>query len=377
MIGRAPSAARDLFDNGGLFSRLQHGVSRMHQLVKTGPVASIPAPSPTHVYECAFYRPASQSRSRQSSSDETPKAPSTVADADCFDLVVTGLDGISILVASFLDGRSLARMQFVNRSWRAFITLHHEELFQDLLRREFDTVITSSTTIKSYLLSLRHELGRELAHCHYVEHAHAALERYCTEIEPENHGFVAMFCDIVRFRDPRIARFVADRRKGAMNMVVTATPEHVLAFRRASPDAGQIAFVPFDNPHWPQFDLPRIQFPGFMGYAFDHVEIVPGYEALKETVVKAALKELMLFDTAENAAAYGAAVGKPPFAAIVGGTEQAPNYHMTFSNPLREELRHLSISGRIDVLNQRIALVDHSLSHLAWPQQFMNLKYRR
>lgn len=99
-----------------------------------------------------------------------------------------------------------------------------------------------------------------------------------------------------------------------------------------------------------------------MGYAFEHVEMVKGYEAFKHTVVKSILKEMMLFDTAENAAAYGRSVGKPPYAAIVGGTEDTHNYGLAFSNPLREELTYLSIRERIAVLMRRIAAVDHSIT---------------
>ncbi|RLN63269.1 hypothetical protein BBP00_00004261 [Phytophthora kernoviae] len=128
-------------------------------------------------------------------------------------------------------------------------------------------------------------------------------------------------------------------------MVLAATPDHVMEFRKRSSYVGPITFVPVDNPLWPVFQSPAVEAPGFLGYAFDYVSMVEGYEALKDTVVKSILKELMIFDTTENAAAYGRSIGRAPYAAIledqdaqvqVGQTERTS--HLTFSSPLRQTL---------------------------------------
>ncbi|RMX70074.1 hypothetical protein KXD40_006690 [Peronospora effusa] len=180
-----------------------------------------------------------------------------------------------------------------------------------------------------------------------------------------------MFCDIIEFHDPRIARFVAWKRQSALSMVLAATPDHVMNFRKQSSYIGPITFVPVDNPLWPVFTSSIVDTPGFMGYAFDHVTMVEGYEALKDTVVKSILKELMIFDTTENAAAYGRRIGRPPYAAIlededaqeqVGLTERTS--HLSFSSHLRQQLAKYPIAERIRRLQSKIKAVDDRIASM-------------
>ncbi|TMW65583.1 hypothetical protein Poli38472_008225 [Pythium oligandrum] len=368
MIGRQPTAARTLFGftNSDRFARFQQSVQNRFEQLTTATIASAHGsiPPPPGSVSCALQSTFASSNGGKLVREDSKT--STKAEAENSDLVLIGIDGISLHIASFLDGQSLGRMQLVNRSWHQFVSQHRDGLLQALLDRCFETVITSSNTFKTFLFTLRHELDLELAHTRYIEHTHAALEDYCSKTEPTNHGFIAMFCDIIRFRDPRIARFVAHRRQAALGMVLTSTPDHVYAFRRRCKYAGPITFVPVDNPHWPEFDLPPVNFPGFLGYAFEHVEMVKGYESLKYTVVKSILKELMLFDTTENAEAYGRAIGREPFAAVLDAEHTGPNYHLTFSNPLREELRHLPVRERVQRLLKRIEAIDHSISRCSY-----------
>ncbi|KAJ0404806.1 hypothetical protein P43SY_003482 [Pythium insidiosum] len=362
MIGRAPDAARELFSFkqgllGRVHDRLHVGLQRLTSTssIALSPRTTLETGSTACALDSAFV-----CNAQAATKPRGPTMMSTL-DPDSSDFVVTGLEGISIQIAMFLDGTSLARMQLVNRSWRRFILQHRDALLSLLLERTFQTVVPSSTVYKSFLLSMRHEIDLEIAHLRCIRSLHETLEEYCTKIEPENHGFVAMFCDIIRFRDPHIARFVAQRRHYALSMVLVSTPEHVQAFRRRCPNAGPVAFVPIDNPHWPQFDLPAVDATGFLGYAFDHVEVVRGYESLKQTVVKSILKEMMLFDTKENAHDYGVSIGRAPYAAVRDG-EVDHTFHLRFSNPLREELRHLPVKERIAILSKRIQSFDHSMS---------------
>lgn len=349
-----------------LFGRVQSGVLRLQhnvhaQLQQLAVGTPPPAASPSCALQSMFVRAASplEASSRPQS---VPVSPASSTDSDTSE-VLTDMDGVSLLIASFLDGETLARVQSVSRAWRKFVLQHRDELYSRLLS-DFPTVVPSSSAFKTYLFSLRHALDVELQHSLTVQPVHEALEQYCTEVEPMNHGFVAMFCDIVEFRDPKIARFVAWKRQSALSMVLVATPEHVKAFRRRSTYVGPITFVPVDNPNWPDFQSPAVDFPGFLGYAFDHATMVPGYESLRETVVKSILKELMLFDSEEAATAYGLAIGSTPFAAVVNDEATTEllsargHSQLTFSSPLRRRLTHLSVNDRIQHLRARIEAVD-------------------
>lgn len=284
------------------------------------------------------------------------------AGSDSSDLLLTALDGVSLHIAGFLTAQELYNVQLVNHSWRQFVLVNRDELFGALLQANtFFKVIPSSSAFKSYALSLRHELENELFHTKAVQPTHAALEKYCSVTEPMDHGFIAMFCDILEFTDPRVARFVGFKRHYALNVVLAATPNHVNAFRKRSDYTRPIAFVPVRNPNWPEFELPQIDFPGFMGYAFEFVRMVSGYESLKETVAKSILRDLMIFDTSEHAAAYGASIGRQPFAAILDETLGDPSLHLTFSSPLRRKLSHLSIAERIQHIEERLRAIDACL----------------
>ncbi|RLN86462.1 hypothetical protein BBJ28_00004703 [Nothophytophthora sp. Chile5] len=367
MVTRA--SALDLFgfvQSGA--SRLQHSVNQqLHQLstsLASPSSLALVSVSPSCSFRSTFVCDSDHDHTALCSSD----AHATTVSAQRR-LQALSIDDVALLLVSFLDGEDLARMQAVNTAWRAFIQQYHEPLYRSLVeeRGVFHTVITSSSAFKSYLFSLRHQLDRELAHTHAVQPTHAALESYC--VTTENHGFVAMFCDLIEFQDPRIARFVAWKRQSALSMVLAATPDHVMAFRKRSSFVGPITFVPVDNPLWPAFESPAVDAPGFLGYAFDHVTMVKGYEALQDTVVKSILKELMLFDTAEHAAAYGHRVGRTPYAAImddedtqvlIGQAERAN--HLTFSSPLRRRLSKYPVAERIRRLYAKIKAVDDCIA---------------
>lgn len=303
----------------------------------------------------------------------TPESPSCSGEDTSG--VLTEMDGVSLLIASFLDGESLAHVRAVSRSWREFVNQHREALYSQLLttpRCEFPSVIASSCAFKSYLFSLRDALDVELQHTLAIEPIATALEDFSAQ-DRSRHGFVAMFCDLIEFRDPRIARFVAHKRQSALSMVLARTPEDVTAFRRRSHFVGPITFVPIDNPHWPQYEPspPLDDCPGFLGYAYDHATVVPGYESLKRSVVKSILKELMLFDSQENAAAYGRRIGAAPFAAIVSDDEAGAGGRgyggcpLVFSSPLRRRMRHLTAGERVQRLEARIEAVDRCiLAHM-------------
>lgn len=281
------------------------------------------------------------------------------------DLLLTALDGISLHIATFLNVQELYSVQLVNRSWRQFVLVNREELFGALLLAgTFSKVIPSNSAFKSFALSLHHELENELFHTKAIQPTHAALEKYCSTTEPSDHGFIAMFCDIIEFTDPRVGRFVSFKRHHALNVVLAATPNHVNAFRKRSEYTRPIAFVPVHNPNWPEFDLPQISFPGFLGYAFEFVRMAPGYESLKETVVKSILRDLMIFDTSEHAAAYGASIGRQPFAAILDETLSDPNLHLTFSSPLRRQLSQWPIAARTQRIEERMRAIDVCLIDL-------------
>lgn len=297
--------------------------------------------------------PTAQARSRSNSN----------ANADSSDLLLTALDGVSLHIAGFLDAQALYHIQLVNRSCREFVVAHRETLYRALLPHAFERVVPSSTAFKSYMLSLRHELMLELLHTNAVAPTYAALETYCSHTAPLDHGFIAMFCDIVEFTDARVARFVSMKRHHALSVVLAATADHVNSFRKRSEYTQPVAFVPVCNPNWPAFELPVIDdVPGFLGYAFDYVCMAPGYEALKDTVVKSILRDLMIFDTTEHAAAYGAAIGRPPFAAILDADDvvnrSSAALDMRFSTPLRRALQHLPIAERIRALEARLQALD-------------------
>uniref|UniRef100_A0AAV1UQL3 F-box domain-containing protein n=1 Tax=Peronospora matthiolae TaxID=2874970 RepID=A0AAV1UQL3_9STRA len=283
------------------------------------------------------------------------------------------IDEVTFLVLSFLDGASLSRVQGVSTIWRIFIQQYREPIYRALIRgsQACDQAISSSSSFKSYLCMLRYDLDRELTHTLAVHPTHEILEHYC-KLTTE-HGFVAMFCDIIEFRDPEIARAVARKRQSALSTVLTATPDHVMKFRKGSRYVGPITFVPIDNPLWPEFDFLPIDTPGFMGYAFDHVVMVEGYQTLKNTIVKSILKDLMIFDTAASAEAYGDTIGQAPYAAIlevedarVHSVQLERDDQLSFSSPLR---RHLAdkypFAERVQRLQEKIKAVGDCIAATA------------
>lgn len=357
-----------------LIDRVHSGVQRLQQNVhaQLQLLASASSPAPTDASWAlqSMFVPHTSPRVRTrvpSTSDSPSHSGEDVSG------MLTEMDGVSLLIASYLDGETLAHVCAVSRAWRAFVHQHREALYSQLLATphcEFPSVIASSCAFKSYLFSLRDALDVELQHTLAVEPVASALEQFCA-LDRGHNGFVAMFCDLIEFRDPRIARFVAHKRQSALSMVLARTPEDVTTFRKRSHFVGPITFVPIDNPHWPRFEPspPLDDCPGFLGYAYDHATIVPGYESLQRPVVKPIMKELMLFDSQEHAAEYGRRIGVAPFAAIVSDDDDGAHDGrrdrsvgpLTFSTPLRRRMRHLTAKERVQRLKARIEDVDRCI----------------
>ena len=363
-----------------LFGLVQSGASRMQQSVSEHlrVLSSTLATSP---WETILHNAAVSSVSHFRSTfvqcppkdfevSSTPrKAATLVIDSKrCLqDLLI---NEVTFLVLSFLDGESLSRVQGVSTAWHVFIQQHRELIYRTLIkeRRVFDEAINTSSSFQSYLGLLRYELDQELAHAHAVRPTHEILEHYCKYTD--QHGFVAMFCDILEFRDPTIARAVARKRQSALSTVLVATPGHVMKFRKRSSYVGPITFVPIDNPLWPGVNTPPVNTPGFVGYAFDLVTMVEGYQPLKNTIVKSILKDLMIFDTTENAEAYANTIGQSPYAATleiegaqryVGQLERAN--HLSFSTQLRRQLADkYPFADRIRRLKAKIKAVDNCIA---------------
>lgn len=355
------TAARDLFASG--VSRLQGSVHhQLQQFSAPQPVAAVTMKSTSTTLRSAFVHTTYQAQ------EQSLRVPVSSAQNDCSgkaELLVTALDGVSLHIAEFLTAQDLCLMQRVGRSWNEFVKANRDHLYSALVANQFKVAAPQpSTAFRTYLSLFNAELQAEFLHCQSIAGIHSALEHYCTEAEPSDHGFVAMFCDIVQFDDPMIARFVAWKRQSALNMVLAATPDHVHAFRKRSKYVGPIAFVPVDNPNWPQFEPPVVNAPGCLGYAFDRVKMVPGYESLKDTVAKSILKELLIFDTQENAAAYGLSIGREPYAAILDTEPQEARYRnaMRFSSPLRQKLQEFPVQKRIVLLQECIQAVNFTIS---------------
>ncbi|KAI9908242.1 hypothetical protein PsorP6_003015 [Peronosclerospora sorghi] len=288
-------------------------------------------------------------------------------------LDVSSIDDLLLTVVSYLDGETLSRLSRVNTAWHRFMQQYREPLYRSLMRGATYVDHTPRrpprSAFQSYLLALRDDVARELAHTFAVLASHQALEAYC-RATPE-HGFVAMFCDLVEFPDARLGRLVAWKRQSALGIVLAATPARVQDFRKHSRYCGPITFVPVENPHWPVSPLTPVEARGCMGYAIEHVRMVKGYEAVKETVVASIFKDLLIFDTTAHAAAYERSRGRPVYAlslddqdawAQVNQLERGR--HLSFSSPLRRQVAKYPVATRIERIRAKLRAIDEQLTVL-------------
>ncbi|KAF0701283.1 Aste57867_8212 [Aphanomyces stellatus] len=278
---------------------------------------------------------------------------------------------LALLVAGFLDGTSLGSLMATNTTWRRFVLAHDRALWSTLARRELGDSYPSSSPPSSshrshYVEAFARMLVREHRHMTHIYPLYDALEAYC-RAHPSDHGILGMFSDICYFEDVRVGDAIAKQRFGAMGMVIVQRPSHVAAFRAQSSHVGPVNFVPLENPHWPAVELPPCAAPGFLGYAFDLVRMVPGFEHVKSTVVRAILKHIMVFDT--DAAARAAAC-PAPYVALDDVATADDAFDLCFAMPLRTEMttaamkRHRPvpmIAERTHVLKTRLANAQHAL----------------
>ncbi|ETV94164.1 hypothetical protein H310_12164 [Aphanomyces invadans] len=279
-------------------------------------------------------------------------------------LMTRGLsEELVLTIASYLDAASLCRLQQTSRQWRHHIVMHAPTLWQGLACKELG-IDTPSSGVMGYLAAYQTVLEREVRHVTHVRAPYEALEHHCLS-EPEDHGIIGMFCDVCYFDDARIGQAIATQRFGAMAMVVVQRPRHVQRFRKASNYVGPINFVPLENPHWPSIELPVVEkCGGFLGYAFDLVRMVPGYDHLKPTVIRTILKNIMVFDTVANATAYmSTASTSAPYVTLDSADRP---FDLSFASPLRDSLRCLPLDQKLRRLTRLRENTRHAIAYIQY-----------
>ncbi|KAH9156658.1 hypothetical protein AeRB84_001459 [Aphanomyces euteiches] len=309
----------------------------------------------------------SASASTNTSMELTPVAkrePTWTIESAFF--MTEGLSGeIVAIIAGFLDGKSLSRLQQTSRMWRSRILHLEAQLWTTLTVRELHGKMppVGVQPVVHYLTTYKQLVDRERRHVTHIRAPSAALEAYC-RAEPD-HGIVGLFCDVCYFDDPRMGDAIARQRFGAMAMVIVQRPHHVQRFRKQSQYVGPINFVPLENPHWPEIPLPKVPLdtPGFLGYAFDLVRMVPGYDHLKSTVVRAILKDIRVFATAADALAAQATMPGP----VVSLDNAAEDpYELCFASTVRQSLAKVSMSLKPSCLDQIVERTQHSMAYVQY-----------
>ncbi|EQC35061.1 hypothetical protein SDRG_07299 [Saprolegnia diclina VS20] len=263
-------------------------------------------------------------------------------------------------IVQYLDGVGVGRLQQTCHSWHAELDRHDAPVWRHLLATEFRLVHPPSTmpSVLSYIAARQDRIDMELRHTQSIAAQSSALEAYMAA--EADHGIVDVFCDMCYFEDPRIGIMIAKQRFGAMAMVVVETADHVRRFRKRSAHVGPINFVPLQNPHWPSIELPAIDgVDGFLGYAFDLVQMAPGHNAaLKDTVGRAILKNIAVFATRAHATSFQNAM--PDHVPTVALDDPGAPFELSFTSPLREHFAHYTTCDKIDRLQRLQAACETS-----------------
>eukprot|EP00903_Cladosiphon_okamuranus_P013372 g12462.t1 len=155
-----------------------------------------------------------------------------------------------------------------------------------------------------------------------------------------NDGVVGLLSDLVTVPDPRIARALSHKRRAAMSTVVVKNDDVVFDFRRRGIHTGPVNFLPLSTlllenptplvaplptplvlsssggggdegdegggllPLSPETPAPA----GFIGYAVRLLQLRPEHESLRWTVLFAVFKDLVVFETTQQAEALRARV---------------------------------------------------------------------
>ncbi|KDO31797.1 hypothetical protein SPRG_03717 [Saprolegnia parasitica CBS 223.65] len=263
-------------------------------------------------------------------------------------------------VVQYLDGVSIGRLQQTCHFWHAELDRYDAPVWRRLLATEFLIVHPPSTmpSVLSYIAARQDRLDAELRHTQSIAAQSSALEAY-TATEA-NHGIVDVFCDMCYFEDPLVGIAIAKQRFGAMAMVVVETADHVRRFRKRSTHVGPINFVPLQNPHWPSIELPAMDgVDGCLGYAFDLVQMAPGHDmALKDTVVRAILKNIAVFETRAQATTFQNAM--PQHVPTVALDDPGAPFELCFASPLRQHFAQYTTRDKIDRLRRLKAACETS-----------------
>ncbi|OQR87156.1 hypothetical protein ACHHYP_09475 [Achlya hypogyna] len=264
-----------------------------------------------------------------------------------------------IAVIEYLDAKSLCQLQQTCRLWRAELERQDSALWVRLIQRDFHVALppTAAPTVYSYITTLEAAARVELRHLRGLQQPYRALEEFCAT--ERDHGIVGMLCDLCYFENPLVGQAIARQRFGALGMVVVQTPGHVQAFRKQSHYVGPINFVPLQNPHWPNIELPPVNAAGFLGYAFDLTKMLPGFEHLKDTVVRAIMKNIAVFSTRVEAQQFQNS--QPSHVPTVALDDPGAPFELSFVSPLRTRLAPYVMTEKLSKLERLTTACNASL----------------
>ncbi|ETV77299.1 hypothetical protein, variant [Aphanomyces astaci] len=305
-------------------------------------LASTASTAATTPISSTFWRGSSALSKKVASSNDAHRTATTKT---AFFMTQGLSEELVLTIAGFLDAASLCRLQQTSRQWRHHIVVHASTLWQGLAFKELGiNPPMLANDVLGYLGTYQTAVEGELRHMNEVKAPYAALEQFCLA-EPADHGIIGMFCDVCYFDDVCIGQAIAKQRFGAMAMVVVQQPRHVQRFRSAS-----------------HYVDPKT--PGFRGYAYNLVHMIPGYDHLKPTVVRAILKNIMVFDSAEHAAAYFTM--SQTLAPFVTLDNAQPAYELGFASPLRGSLSALSMDQKVHTLTRWRDNTRHAMAYIQY-----------
>ncbi len=246
-------------------------------------------------------------------------------------------DVLSIL-ALYLSVADLSALNFrCGRTLRSLFREGGEEgMWRSVLKRDFpgrspSGLCSSASSSTSYLYLHTRRLEQKFYQLSSTRELAARLNSFVTS-RYSNRGDELVGCvfDLIKIKDPEIARCVSLRRACAMKTVVVKSGERFLEFRRGETTGRPLSFLPldmsFDSIAPGPLDLPltKKKNKGFIGYVLDMIELRPEHEHLRMSVCWALFKDLAVFEDKESMEAARESLGRPLFYATIKESRELP-----------------------------------------------------
>jgi len=223
------------------------------------------------------------------------------------------------MVANLLDAKTLCKVLAINKEGFRFVQANDYSLWSEHITREFNSCFDENNCRTAREMFVKYILVRaDFNYAHYLslKEMHQSLYNFRTSFP----GICTPLCDFGYVKGEKMAKVLSLKRNYAMGTLLVQRSRDILSFKKKFNQTRPQNFLPLDacaenfTSESVLDKLPQIQFPGFIDYAVNIIQLRPQHEKYRYSALFTLFKDLMVFETLLDVDQFTFTFARRPYA---------------------------------------------------------------